>query len=175
MPDGIIMDFARLEHEGVQQVTGSYDGVLKATWIRSPTHAQCEKNWIPLPDGNWAIYSWHPWRLVNLWSGDLVPVHETPRFFQHARGSTTLCPYEGCLYCIVHLVVGEPRRYHHVLCRFSEEALEHTVPFFFLEDGVEYCLSLDIQDGIASTVISRNDANPTLVRMRLADFEFRPV
>ena len=155
-------------------MTGSYDGLLKATWIRSPTNASCEKNWIPLLNGNWAIYTWHPWRLVDLWSGDLTPLHETPRFFQHIRGSTTLCAYEGWLYCIVHLVVGEPRRYHHVLCRFSDESLEHTVPFFFLEDAVEYCLSLDIQDGLVSTVISRNDANPTLVRMRLADFEFRP-
>ena len=68
------------------------------------------------------------------------------------------------------------RRYHHVLVKlFDDKPVAHTLPFYFFEDAVEYCLSMDIRDGVISTIVSRNDADPTLVRMKLSDFEFRKI
>ena len=146
--------------------------------LASPFGAVCEKNWIPL-DADVCIYSWYPYRLYSMRSRDIVHPgisHETPHVFRDVRGSTTACEYQGALYCIAHMVVQEaPRKYHHIVVKLNRQSKRvegYTLPFYFMSDAIEYALSIDIAEGVLTTIVSRNDADPTLCRLQLEELEF---
>jgi hypothetical protein len=58
-------------------------------------------------------------------------------------------------------------------CPTTHRLLAYTAPFFFLDDAVEYCLSLGTVDDDFVTVVSRYDADPTLVRLDFDRLDFR--
>ena len=177
--EGVGYIAASLDHASdgdVQQVTGDYgEGRMTVQVLASPLGAACEKNWIPL-DEKVCIYSWHPYRLYSMRSRDILLSHETPHVFRDVRGSTTACEYQGALYCIAHLVVQEaPRKYHHIVVKLNSrtKCVEgYTVPFYFMSDAIEYALSIDIAEGVLTTIVSRNDADPTLCRLQFEELEF---
>ena len=176
--EGVGYIAASLDHasEGdVQQVTGDYgEGCMTVQPLASPFGAVCE-NWIPL-DADVCIYSWYPYRLYSMRSGDIVLSHETPHVFRDVRGSTTACEYQGALYCIAHIVVQEaPRKYHHIVVKLNMNSIHvegYTLPFYFMSDAIEYVLSIDIAEGVLTTIVSRNDADPTLCRLKFEELEF---
>jgi glycosyltransferase involved in cell wall biosynthesis len=177
--EGVAYIAASLDHasEGnVRQVTGNY-GADRMTVqpLASPFGVVCEKNWIPL-DADVCIYSWYPYRLYSMRSGDIVLSHETPHVFRDVRGSTTACEYQGSLYCIAHMVVQEaPRKYHHIVVKLNMQSKRvegYTLPFYFMCDAIEYVLSVDIYEGVLTTIVSRSDADPTLCRLKFDELEF---
>lgn len=114
-----------------------------------PQDTYCEKNWIPLPNGQY-IYQWHPFTLGNVVNGqlklDFNSQKSTPRFFSQARGSSCPTKIGNSYYCIVHFVkenLGTQRLYYHCWVRLNENFLltGYSLPFRFLgQEKIEYCL-----------------------------------
>jgi glycosyltransferase involved in cell wall biosynthesis len=48
----------------------------------------------------------------------------------------------------------------------------YTMPFFFVEKKIEYCLGLEIKSGSLFAFVSQNDANPVVVEIELGALEF---
>ena len=185
----------------IQQVRGTYDAtrleLRSATSMEGASCKSCEKNWIPLgravlmgqvpqtaPTSSF-IYEWHPFTI-----GACEPepetlvtlsTQETPAFFERLRGSSNVVEYDGALYAIAHLVCyGGKRRYYHVVVRLCASleatatcAVEaYTMPFFFVENQIEYCLGLEARDGSLFAFVSQNDADPVVVEIALGALEF---
>jgi hypothetical protein len=104
------------------------------------------------PDGERVIYSWGPFKWGRIVDNRLVIVKEynTPDFCKHMRGSAN--PVEvgdDELWCLTHMVLhGEPRRYFHMIVVLDKETLKPvriSMPFYFREIGVEYCMFMDVR------------------------------
>ena len=167
--------------------------------MESASCKSCEKNWIPLgravlimgqvpqtaPTSSF-IYEWHPFTI-----GACEPepetlvtrsTQETPAFFERLRGSSNVVEYDGALYAIAHLVCyGGKRRYYHVVVRLCASlglgtatcAVEaYTMPFFFVEPQIEYCLGLEARSGSLFAFVSQNDADPVVVEIALGALDF---
>ena len=137
---------------------------------------ECEKNWIPLGNDEY-IYSWHPFRIGKA-EGETFTITETqntPRFFEHMRGSTNLVEYDGSFYCITHVVQYiKPRKYYHMVVRLNNERKIEawTNPFYFKTNSIEYTIGMDIVDGMIKTIVSQYDMNPLFVTIDLATLRF---
>lgn len=139
------------------------------------------------------IYEWHPFTIGACERGScetgamgaepetLVTrsTQETPAFFERLRGSSSVVEYDGALYAIAHLVChGGKRRYYHVVVRLRASldatcAVEaYTMPFFFVENQIEYCLGLEARSGSLFAFVSQNDADPVVVEIELGALEF---
>ena len=66
-----------------------------------------------------------------------------------------------------------PRKYfHQIVIINSEYNIErYTIPFYFNKLAIEYCLGFIIIENVANFTISRNDANPIVVKITLDDLE----
>ena len=175
------------ESKGIRQVVGTYDTANKkltdVTVLPSPfgpAHS-CEKNWIPIAGsgagGPSVIYSWHPFRILDLSTNSFSFVSDTtPKLFEHVRGSSNLVEFNGSLYAIVHVVqYTQPRKYYHMVVRLSQSSVPtgYTLPFYFNKNAIEYVLALDITpDGRLKTIVSQNDADPLFVEMDLSALAF---
>ena len=74
-----------------------------------------------------------------------------PKIFSMARGSTNGFKYNNEMWFVVHMVhqiSGEPRFYYHMFVKFdnSMNFLQHTSPFKFSNDPIEYCCGLIVED-----------------------------
>jgi tetratricopeptide (TPR) repeat protein len=148
------------------------------------------------PDGTRSgerfIYEWHPFTVGVCESRDsramatrvIVP---TPPFFERIRGSSNVVEHDGALYAVVHLV-GYPdrgrqlprRRYYHVVVRLAVGSISpvveaYTMPFYFVENQIEYCLGIELRDETLFAFVSQNDADPVVVEIPFGALEFVPL
>jgi hypothetical protein len=165
-------------HNGlIQEIQGVYDIRQKLLTNLSPMHSphghHVEKNWIPMnrayEDESRFIYSWHPLTIGRVTDGHfhVEQTIETPYFFKHVRGSTTLVSYENFLYTMVHCVIEScPRKYYHLLVKLdSSFVVAYTVPYYFVKNHIEYTLGMYIADSVITCIASQNDCNPIIVKI----------
>lgn len=147
-------------------------------WImKSPTNADCEKNWIPVNDTDDIIYRWHPLEVGKPEYDDLEihTRHETPWFFRHLRGSAVPMPRWDELWCLVHYVeYSQPRKYFHcfVVLSKSYKPLRISLPFVFREQGIEYCIGTQFQGEKIECIFSSWDDNPMITHIAIDDLEW---
>jgi hypothetical protein len=114
----------------------------------------------------------------------------TPPFFERIRGSSNVVEHDGALYAVVHLV-GYPdqgrqllrRRYYHVVVRLRRGTVRtvcpvveaYTMPFYFMENQIEYCLGIELRDETLFAFVSQNDADPVVVEIPFGALEFTVV
>lgn len=143
-----------------------------------PTETDCEKNWIPINHKNEKIlyiYNWYPLQIgeVDTFINKLniTVKYDTPTFFRHYRGSSTFTEYDNKLWCITHGVkYYTPRKYYHqfvVLELNTYKPIKFSVPFYFNNYAIEYCVGLMIKDGIANIVFSQNDKDTSLLKIEM--------
>ena len=167
----------------IRQVTGTYDPASNklsgGVSLRPPfQEGDCEKNWINAAHNEF-IYSWCPFRIGKA-DGEnftIIQSQETPKFFEHMRGSTNLVEYYGSLYAITHVVQYiTPRKYYHIVVRLNKTSRKieaYTNPFYFKNNTIEYTLGMDIVDnGMMKVILSQYDMNPLLVTIDLATLRF---
>ena len=164
----------------IGQVRGTYNTTLNLLEDAEPLvphkPSECEKNWIPIQDE--IIYCWKPLTIGKIMNSIFVPTvtQETPRYFEHVRGSSNVVEYNNSLWTLTHTVMYvTPRKYYHQLMRLNKDTkrLEvYSLPFFFKTNHIEYCLGIDLRDETLYAIVSQNDANPILVTMLIADLTF---
>ena len=148
------------------RVVGTLGGPFAV--IKSPDR-KCEKNWLPLPDGR-LIYKWKPLVVAGTKDNELV-VHEehdsTPPWWVYMRGSTPPFRVAGRWIAVAHIVApAAPRQYFSVLVELEEPAWKPvacSLPFYFLDIGVEYCLSAQAFEGDIHFFVSKNDRETYVV------------
>jgi hypothetical protein len=172
-------------HNGnIQQVTGTYDieslELTNLKPLKSLENHHVEKNWIPTGKSSF-IYKWHPYTLTEI-NGDslrIIKIQNTPLFFSHMRGSTTLVIYEGAMYCMIHCVIDtRPRKYYHSLVRLNATTLSiesYTPPLYFKSNYIEYTIGIEIRDGVLYSIVSQNDCNPILVKIQMNTLKWLPI
>jgi hypothetical protein len=144
----------------------------------APIETNCEKNWIPLNHNNEKIlfiYNWHPLQIGEVDSFinklNITVKYDTPNFFRHYRGSSTFAEHDNKLWCITHGVkYYTPRKYYHqfvVLEKNTYKPIKYSVPFYFNQYAIEYCVGLMIKDGIAVIVFSQNDKDTSLLKIEM--------
>ena len=127
-----------------RMVVGSYPD-LRFTAIRAPTERPCEKNWLPLPDGD-ILYEWSPLTVCGLEEGALVvrTTHSTPAWWQHLRGSAPPFRVGSRTLALAHLVSeSHPRSYLSVLLELEPTTWRPraaSLPFYFFGE-IEYVLA----------------------------------
>ena len=168
-------------------VNGTYDPwnarISNVRVLEPPRPSSCEKNWIYVPEANLQapaakdrmnfLYGWNPMEIgsIHTENSQLVihTTYQTPAVFNRFRGSSPLCAYEGKLYAVAHFVkYSQPRVYYHSVVEFNQETmrpLRYTAPFCFRQTKIEYCLGLDIKDGMATFFFSENDTDPGMIRV----------
>jgi hypothetical protein len=142
--------------------------------IRSPDQ-KCQKNWLPLPDAR-LLYKWKPLTIAGTKDNELV-VHEehdsTPPWFALLRGSAPPFRVEGRWIALAHVVAPTaPRQYFSVLVELEEPAwrpVACSLPFYFIEVGVEYCLSAQAYRDEIHFFVSRMDRESYVVVSRASD------
>jgi hypothetical protein len=149
--------------------------------LRPPTETACEKNWIPINHRDEKIlfvYGWHPLQIGEINAEGQLQIciqYPTPSFWKHYRGSSTFITYNDQLLCITHGVKeGWPRRYYHqfvVLDKTTYKPLRYSVPFFFMEYKIEYCVGLIQSGNEFICIFSRNDAHPHVLHIKTSVLE----
>jgi hypothetical protein len=171
----------------IKQVTGRYNTTNNTLTdrlsIKPPHESSCEKNWIPLGNNKF-IYGWHPFSIGEVDPQTeilkIIKTQQTPRFFQHMRGSSNIIKHDdGSLYAITHVVMYmQPRKYYHQVVRINPDRWEVTAttqPFYFVNNHIEYCLGIEIRDNKLFAIVSQNDADPILVTIDWSNLKFRPI
>lgn len=119
----------------------------------------CEKNWTPIVGTDVCVYSWYPLYIVDLRKStheellikEVTKSEELPEIFKNMRGSSAGVPVyneSGSVkhyWFVTHMVYyGNPRTYIHNIVKMSPEfkIVGATVPFFFDEEKIEFCLGL---------------------------------
>ena len=139
---------------------GCLKGKLKV--VTSPT-STCEKNWLPLPD-NRLIYRWSPLEIGAVEGNDLQIQerhHNMPPWWAHLRGSAPPFRVGTKWIALTHVVAPTaPRQYFSVLVELEQPAWKPvacSLPFYFIEPGVEYCLSAQTYKDDIHFFVSRMD------------------
>jgi hypothetical protein len=169
-------------HDGkIRQVYGDYnisDNKLSSgISLKSPKNSDCEKNWIPLNNDKF-IYQWHPYTVGTIKDDEFTPefVQTTPKMFEHMRGSSNFVNYKNSLWAITHVVIySQPRKYYHLVVKINKDTykLEHyTMPFYFKNNHIEYCLGIEIRDNSMFAFVSQNDKDTMLVEINLDNLDF---
>lgn len=166
----------------IRQIAGTYD--IQAARFRdcrvleSPTHAECEKNWIPIPETKSIVYRWSPLEVGHLEETKLVidTRHTTPWFFQHLRGSAAPIRLGNDLLFLVHFVeYTQPRKYYHCFVTLDATTyapLRISLPFVFAASGIEYCIGVARTGSALECIFSSWDDNPRIVTIPLASIEW---
>jgi hypothetical protein len=138
--------------EKIRQIAGTYDiqghRYADCRVLESPTNAECEKNWIPIPNTQSIVYRWSPLEVGHLEDTKLVidASHPTPWFFQHLRGSASPIRFGDDLVFLVHYVeYTQPRKYYHCVVTLSAttfKPIRVSLPFVFATKGIEYCIGV---------------------------------
>jgi hypothetical protein len=160
-------------------VMGIYDidslSYINNKTLRPPHETDCEKNWIPInykDEKILFIYKWHPLQIGELDNSNKLNItitNETPKFFRNYRGSSNVCEHNGQLWCITHGVkFTTPRKYYHqivVLDSQTFKVVKYSVPFYFNNFTIEYCVGMQIFNNEMAIMFSQNDMNPCLLRI----------
>jgi hypothetical protein len=149
----------------------------------------CEKNWTPIvqdehmifsncsvePFTEIFIYKWSPMEIGKLVKSENDETHleiiesydiQEP-WFHKLRGSTIFSKVDGKLLGLTHFSEdGSPRRYYHVLMELDPvnlKPLRYSMPFYFLNKGVEFCIGFSVINDDYVFWISQNDRDPLTV------------
>lgn len=150
-------------------VHGNYDlentRLTNAVGIRSPTGNTCEKNWVNIPGSEEFIYSWNPLRIGHIKDDQFVftKTVQTPPLFHHMRGSAPPMRKGDGWWVLTHFVeYCVPRKYYHCFIEFdnSWKPLRITLPFYFKQNAIEYCISTLFNGSQIECYVSFNDCNP---------------
>jgi hypothetical protein len=153
------------QHMGKYSLTSN--SFIENISLIPPTDTECEKNWIPYKDK--FIYKWHPFQIgrINNNSLEIESSQETPAFFSHMRGSSTLVDDGTYTWGITHCVIYEqPRKYYHMVIKIDSKTntlISYTNPFYFINNAIEYCLGFDKKGEKLYAFVSQNDCNPVLI------------
>jgi hypothetical protein len=149
--------------------------------IRPPIETDCEKNWIPYKDSKF-VYKWYPFQIGSVSDSDMLCIEssqDTPTFFRHMRGSSTFIAEGGFLWCLTHCVIYEqPRKYYHMVVKVdpsNDKIVAYTNPFYFMNNAIEYCLSLEKRGDTYYTFVSQNDSNPVFVEWNNSDLLWKNI
>jgi len=164
----------------IGQIRGTYNTTLNTLEDPEPLiphkDSECEKNWIPIQDE--IIYCWKPLTIGKITNSTFVPTfsQETPRYFEHVRGSSNVVEYKNSLWTMTHTVMYvTPRKYYHQLMRLNKDSkrLEvYSLPFYFKTNHIEYCLGIELRNETLCAIVSQNDTDPILVTIPLAELTF---
>lgn len=150
-------------------VEGEYDyenGVFKDyKGILSPFNSDCEKNWVNIQGTDEFIYSWSPLRTGKIVENKFIynREHNTPPFFEHLRGSSQIIPWNNRWLALVHFVeYSIPRKYYHCFVELDSnfKPLKITLPFYFRDNAIEYCICIRKIDSNIECYVSFNDSDP---------------
>jgi glycosyltransferase involved in cell wall biosynthesis len=166
-------------------VFGRYGNQLTDSIVlESPYSSECEKNWLTISDLDLSseaplfIHKWHPFEVGRLEGTKLniTTRFQTSPYFSKLRGSANPVLFKDEYWCLVHFVkYGEPRKYYHqfvLLDKTTLKPLKLSMPFYFKNQGIEYCTGMHVDDSGAQFVYSSFDANPCLAKVPLHVFEF---
>ena len=119
------------------------------------TKSNCEKNWVytNYKGETHVIYKWHPLQICKIDNVsntlNLVEEKKLPLIFSNCRGSSCGFSYKNEIWFILHLVSYEtPRHYYHMIAVFDDSLnlLRYSAPFKFEGEGIEYSLSIVVED-----------------------------
>jgi glycosyltransferase involved in cell wall biosynthesis len=117
--------------------------------------SDCEKNWVytNYKGETHVIYKWHPLQICKMDETsntlNLVEEKKMPLIFSNCRGSSCGFKYKNEIWFMVHLVSYEtPRHYYHMIAVFDDSLnlLRYSAPFKFEGEGIEYSLSIVVED-----------------------------
>ena len=182
---------------------GDYDAeqsrISNLQVVKSPRDSNVEKNWIQassayltklenyeqIKDKLNVIYGWSPFEIGAVETEDGVSklrihtTYTTNNLFRHCRGSSPLIEYNGKLYSVVHFVkYVQPRQYYHSVVEFNRGTLKperYAVPFAFCDVKIEYCLGFDVKNDVATFMFSRNDADPSMIRVPFGNLRMQSI
>ena len=169
----------------IRQIAGVYDldrlRYRDCRVIDSPTNAECEKNWIPIPETKSIVYHWHPLRVGHLEESTFVidTTHKTPWFFEHLRGSASPIRLGSDLIFLVHFVeYTQPRKYWHCFVTLNATTyapIRISLPFVFASTGIEYCIGMTRVGSSLECTFSSWDDNPRIVSIPLSVIDWLDV
>ena len=139
--------------------TGNYENVKV---LKTHTNNSCEKNWLPIENTNTFIYGWHPYTIIDNES-NVLKVIQTPPLFSLFRGSAPPILYEDGWITLVHFVeYSKPRNYYHCFIKLDNTLTPKklSLPFFFKELGIEFCVSMRVNDNNIECFTSLFDKDP---------------
>jgi glycosyltransferase involved in cell wall biosynthesis len=168
--------------EKIRQIAGRIDPltlqVRDGRVLESPQNAECEKNWIPIPDTDSIIYRWSPLEIGHLEGSRLVidSTQTTPWFFQHLRGSAAPVKLANDLLCLVHFVeYTQPRKYYHCVVTLDAttfKPLRISLPFVFAAPGIEYCIGVSRAGTSLDCTFSSWDDNPRSTTIPISSLQW---
>jgi hypothetical protein len=171
--------------EKIRQIAGTYDihthRYADCRVLESPTNAECEKNWIPIPNTQSIVYHWSPLEVGHLEDTKLVidSSHPTPWFFQHLRGSASPLRFGDDLVFLVHYVeYTQPRKYYHCAVTLSAttfKPIRISLPFVFATKGIEYCIGVTSSGSSMVCTFSTWDDNPRIVTIPISSLRWIPL
>jgi hypothetical protein len=168
-------------NDKISIVAGEYDYTTQSfkdyRGINSPMNSHCEKNWVNISGTDEFIYSWSPLRTGKI-VGDRFfynREHATPSFFSHLRGSSQVIKYNGKWLALVHFVeYCTPRKYYHCFVELEDDfrPLRISLPFYFRDNAIEFCISIrDVGDYI-ECYPSFNDSDPHKSTIKFTDLSW---
>lgn len=145
-----------------------------------PQETKWEKNWISV--GDQFIYYWYPLQIGSIKENklEITYTHDTPKFFKNYRGSTHAFEYQNQYWFVTHGILYEKthlneeiRYYYHQLVILDKNyhLVRYTIPFYFKQFSVEYCIGFMILGDSAYFTPSIHDSNPILVKISLDKLE----
>jgi hypothetical protein len=167
--------------EKIRQIAGRIDPltlqIRDGRVLESPQNAECEKNWIPIPDTDSIIYRWSPLEVGHLEGSRLVidSTQTTPWFFQHLRGSAAPIKIANDLLCLVHFVeYTQPRKYYHCVVALDAwfKPLRISLPFVFAAKGIEYCIGVSRSGTSLECTFSSWDDNPRIATIPISSLQW---
>ena len=162
-------------------VHGDYDleskSLTNCVGINSPFNNECEKNWIHIPDTDEYIYSWYPLRTGKIIGNRFLYNRQidTPPLFERFRGSASPIRVDDKWICLVHFIeYSNPRKYYHCFVEMDTDfkPLRVTLPFYFKQSGIEYCISTKKNENTIDCFVSITDANPHKVTIQYSNLEW---
>lgn len=146
--------------------------------IEPPFPSFKEKNWIPFVPENdsskeYFIYKWKPFMLGEVVNKKLkiVKKHDVKFPFQHeVRGSSNIVYDNDKYVCVVHVSIENtlPKQYYHMFVLLDKNTYKPYMcskVYHFDQIGVEFCLSMTINDNNYVLWISRKDRNPLCIEV----------
>ena len=165
-------------------VHGEYDSVAGEVrnyrGIHSPLGQDCEKNWVCFPNTDTYIYSWNPMRIGKIVGNQfkVAITYETPPLFSHFRGSAPPVRVDDNWVVLVHFVeYCTPRKYYHCFVELDSKFKPQRIslPFYFRENRIEFCVSVVYNDNNFDCYASMNDCNPARIRVPVSSLEWMNV
>ena len=132
----------------------------------------CEK-WCQIEDKY--IYQWYPLQIGSIQDKPLEITYtcDTPKFFKHYISSTDAFEYQNQYWIVTQGSMDENHKIYFqiVILDKNYDLIRYTIPFYFKQLGIEYCLGFMILGDSAYFTPSVNDSKPILVKISLDKLE----